>query len=187
MTRARDKGGKRPPVATEEERRLFAETLKGVKPLARPASAPPPHPNPLPGREREPERAPSSPLAVRAKPAPPKPATKPNPGIDRRTAERLRKGEMAIDRRLDLHGMTQERAHAALDRFVRGAWADGARMLLIITGKGSGGEGVLRRSLPQWLNAGEHAPRVLRMETAQPKHGGGGAFYVLLRRQRGTS
>jgi DNA-nicking Smr family endonuclease len=94
---------------------------------------------------------------------------------------------MAIDRRLDLHGMTQERAHAALDRFVRGAWTDGARMLLIITGKGSDGEGVLRRSLPQWLNAGEHAPRVLRMETAQPKHGGGGAFYVLLRRQRGTS
>ncbi len=94
---------------------------------------------------------------------------------------------MAIDRRLDLHGMTQANAHAALDRFVRGAWRDGARLLLIITGKGSGGEGVLRKSLPQWLHAGEHAPRVLRMESAQPKHGGSGAFYVLLRRQRGTS
>jgi DNA-nicking Smr family endonuclease len=189
MTRARDKGGKRPPVATDEERRLFAETLKGVKPLARPASsvAPSPHPNPLPRGEREPDRAPSNPLPARTKVAPPKPAPKPNPGIDRRTAERLRKGEMAIDRRLDLHGMTQANAHASLDRFVRGAWADGARLLLIITGKGSGGEGVLRRSLPQWLQAGEHAARVLRMETAQPKHGGGGAFYVLLRRQRGES
>jgi DNA-nicking Smr family endonuclease len=112
------------------------------------------------------------------------PAPKPNPGIDKRTAERFRKGEMAIDRRLDLHGMTQDAAHAALDRFVRQAWRDGLRMLLIITGKGSGGEGVLRRSLPHWLAAGEHAPRVLRLENAQPKHGGGGAFYVLLRRQR---
>jgi DNA-nicking Smr family endonuclease len=109
----------------------------------------------------------------------------PNPGIDRRTAERFQKGEMAIDRRLDLHGMTQARAHAALDRFVRNAWQEGLRVLLIITGKGSGGEGVLRRSLPHWLEAGEHAPRVLRLTRAQPKHGGEGAFYVLLRRQRG--
>jgi DNA-nicking Smr family endonuclease len=187
MTRARGKGA-RPPVATEEERLLFARTLKDAKPLARPATktAPPPHPRPLPlpRGERESVAPRSTPLPPRAKAVPAAPAPKPNPGLDKRTAERFRKGEMAIDRRLDLHGMTQERAHAALDRFVRQAWADGLRVLLIITGKGSGGEGVLRRSLPQWLAAGEHAPRVLRLETAQPKHGGGGAFYVLLRRQR---
>lgn len=112
-----------------------------------------------------------------------------NPGIDRRTAERLRKGEIAIEGRLDLHGMVQNDAHAALDRFVRQAWRDGKRMLLVITGKGSlsKGGGVLRRHVPRWLAEGEHAPRVLRIEPAQPRHGGSGAFYLLLRRQRGPS
>jgi len=110
----------------------------------------------------------------------------PNPGIDRRTAERLRKGRMEIDRRLDLHGLTEAVAHAALDRAVASAWRDGARLLLVITGKGSAkeGGGVLRRNLPRWLALGANAPRVLRIEPAQPQHGGGGAFYVLLRRQR---
>ncbi len=113
-----------------------------------------------------------------------KPVPIPNPGLDRRTAERLRKGEIAIERRIDLHGMTQDDAHAALDRFIRLCWKDGRRMLLVITGKGSGGAGVLRRGVPRWLAAGEHAARILKVETAQARHGGGGAFYVLLRRQR---
>lgn len=113
-------------------------------------------------------------------------AAKANPGIDRRTAERVRKGEMAIERRIDLHGMTQDHAHATLDRFVATAWSDGTRMLLVITGKGNvgSGGGVLRRSVPRWLAAGDHAARVLRIETAQPRHGGSGALYVLLRRRR---
>lgn len=93
---------------------------------------------------------------------------------------------MAIDRRLDLHGMTEAAAHAALDRFVRHAWHEGVRVLLVITGKGSvrEGGGVLRRNLPRWLAAGENAPRVLRIEQAQLRHGGQGAYYVLLRRRR---
>jgi DNA-nicking Smr family endonuclease len=57
-------------------------------------------------------------------------------------------------------------------------------MLLVITGKGSGGEGVLRGGVPRWLASGEHAARILKVEAAQPRHGGGGAFYVLLRWQR---
>ena len=93
---------------------------------------------------------------------------------------------MAIERRIDLHGMTQDHAHATLDRFIAAAWSDGKRMLLVITGKGNvgSGGGVLRRSVPRWLAAGDHAARVLRVETAQPRHGGGGALYVLLRRRR---
>jgi DNA-nicking Smr family endonuclease len=92
---------------------------------------------------------------------------------------------MAIDQRIDLHGMTEAAAHAALDRFVRLAWQRGSRVLLVITGKGSvQGGGVLRRNLPRWLAAGENAPRVLRVETAQLKDGGSGAYYVLLRRDR---
>jgi DNA-nicking Smr family endonuclease len=113
-------------------------------------------------------------------------AAKANPGIDRRTAERLRKGEIAIERRIDLHGMTQEHAHRTLDRFIATAWADGKRMLLVITGKGNVGGGILRRAAPRWLAAGDHAARVLRVEQAQPRHGGSGALYVLLRRQRDT-
>jgi DNA-nicking Smr family endonuclease len=114
------------------------------------------------------------------------PAPPPNPGIDRRTAERLRKGAMDIDRHLDLHGMTEAAAHAALDRFVRQAWREGARVLLVITGKGSvrDGGGVLRRNLPRWLAVGDSAAHVLRIESAQPRHGGSGAYYVLLRRHR---
>lgn len=109
----------------------------------------------------------------------------PNPGLDRRTAERLRRGDIPIERRLDLHGMTQADAHAALDHFVRRAWMDGKRMLLVITGKGAAGTGgVLRNGIPRWLAAGENAVRVLRIESAQARHGGGGAYYVLLRRRR---
>lgn len=93
---------------------------------------------------------------------------------------------MTIDRRLDLHGMTQEAAHAVLDRAVAAAWRDGVRVLLVITGKGSAkdGGGVLRRNLPRWLASGGNAAQVLRIESAQPQHGGAGAFYVLLRRHR---
>jgi DNA-nicking Smr family endonuclease len=173
---------RKPPV---DDTALFRAVMHDVKPLARrrretPADERPPQPPaPQPG---EPVAAPR-PLAAAKAPPPP------NPGIDRRTAERLRKGEIAIDRRIDLHGMTQDDAHAALDRFVRQAWKDGKRMLLVITGKGSVAEGggVLRRQVPRWLAAGEHARRLLRLEQAQPRHGGSGALYVLLRRQREPS
>jgi DNA-nicking Smr family endonuclease len=166
---------------------LFAAVFRDVKPLRRSkisphhaASSDETRPSkPLPrgevARESVRVRGPSS-------PAPPAP----NPGIDRRTAERLRKGAMEIDRRIDLHGLTESDAHAALDRFVRQAWRDQVRVLLVITGKGSVGQGggVLRRNLPRWLAIGEHARRVLRIESAQPRHGGSGAYYVLLRRHR---
>ncbi|HEX9465172.1 MAG TPA: Smr/MutS family protein [Alphaproteobacteria bacterium] len=174
--------GSRKPLPDAD---LFAAVLRDVKPLRRTKVSP--HPDPVPARESK-AAAPAKPLP-RAETRPSTPVTPPpppNPGIDRRTAERLRKGAMEIDRRLDLHGLTEADAHAALDRFVRQAWRDGLRVLLIITGKGSvrDGGGVLRRNLPRWLASGEHGPRVLRIESAQPRHGGSGAYYVLLRRQR---
>ena len=161
---------------------LFAAVMRDVKPLRKARPAPPSLPaasRDLPSQSAPPE---SKPSVAR----PPAPGIA-NPGIDRRTAQRLRKGALAIDRRLDLHGMTEADAHAALDRFVRHAWRDGLRVLLVITGKGSvrDGGGVLRRNLPRWLAVGESAPRVLRIEPAQLRHGGQGAYYVLLRRQRG--
>lgn len=109
-------------------------------------------------------------------------------GIDRRTEEKLRRGQMPIDARLDLHGMTQAQAHKALQAFVDECRAMEKRVLLVITGKGGrnegGGEGVLRKSLPQWLKEPDMAPKVLSFKPARPQHGGTGAFYVLLRRQR---
>jgi DNA-nicking Smr family endonuclease len=129
-----------------------------------PVPAPPPAPAP---RARAPAHAPA-----------------PNPGLDWRTEQRLRRGELPIDRRIDLHGLTQPQAHAALDRFVRAAAAAGCRLLLVITGKGSGGDSTLRRLVPRWLSHGEHAARVLRATPARPQHGGDGALYVLLRRRR---
>ena len=173
---------------------MFRAAMREAKPLAR--AIKPPRPGPLAVGEKDSDRARKSTLAPTAGESPRQfpgegvfakansPA--PNPGIDRRTEERLRRGDIAIDATLDLHGMTQHAAHRALDRFVRQAWTDARRMLLVITGKGSvrEGGGVLRRELPRWLSTGENAARVLKIAAAQPRHGGGGAYYVLLRRQR---
>lgn len=158
----------------------FRAAMADVKPIAKRATlklATPPRHAP-----QAPEAAPGKRVVV-PKAAPPPP--KPNPGIDRGTLERLRKGDIPIDRRIDLHGLTLDDAHAALDRFLTRAWLEGARMLLVITGKGGqAASGVLRTEVPKWLAGGQHTAKVLRTATAQPKDGGGGALYVLLRRQR---
>ena len=106
--------------------------------------------------------------------------------LDRRSAEKLRRGEMKIDSTLDLHGMREAQAHAALERAVLSAWEEGRRCLLVITGKGTRGEGLLRRRVPEWLGSGVLKAAVLRVHAARPKHGGEGALYVLLRRRRGA-
>jgi DNA-nicking Smr family endonuclease len=178
MGRSSAVAARKPPA---DETALFRAAMHDVKPLSRrvvplvPKREPLPPPATLSKAKSAPPRANGT-----AKPA----APPPNPGLDRRTADRVRKGEIPIDGRIDLHGMTQDNAHAALDRFVRQAWKDGQRMLLVITGKGNLGEGVLRRGVPRWLASGEHAARILKVSSAQPRHGGEGAFYVLLRRQR---
>ncbi len=108
-------------------------------------------------------------------------------GIDKRTATRLRRGQLAIDDRIDLHGMTQQEAFRALSLFIEESQENGARCVLVITGKGlkpDGSTGVLRDALPGWLNRVELRPLVLALSQAQPRDGGQGAFYVLLRRNR---
>lgn len=105
-------------------------------------------------------------------------------GIDGGTSRRLQRGQLPIAGRLDLHGMTQDEAHRTLRAFVTDAARQGKRCLLVITGHGarSPGGGVLRRAVPQWLALSPLAARVLSVATAQPRDGGMGAFYVLLRR-----
>jgi DNA-nicking Smr family endonuclease len=151
---------------SETERALWRAALKDVAPLpGRPEVPGPPAPAPMPTPE-----APQMPRA----------AKRTGRGLDRRTAERLRRGELPIEARLDLHGMTQDEAHAALGRFLARAHAAGQRCLLVITGKGA----VLRDAVPRWLGEGETRDRILAASPAQPRHGGGGALYVLLRRVR---
>ncbi len=81
---------------------------------------------------------------------------------------------------------TQAQAHAALDAFVTGCHDRGQRCVLVITGKGrvSRDGGVLRAEVPRWLDQSPNRARVLAVTPAQPKHGGGGALYVLLKRKR---
>ncbi len=103
------------------------------------------------------------------------------PGVDRRTADRLKKGRMDIEGRLDLHGMSREAAHRAVIGFVSGARASGKRCVLIVTGKG---KGILQTELPRWLNMAPVRDQILSFTHARPNDGGTGAVYVLLKRER---
>jgi DNA-nicking Smr family endonuclease len=127
-----------------------------------------------------------------ARSAPPAPPTAPLPplagdqfaGIDRANVERLKRGKHPIEARLDLHGMTQDEAHRALAAFIRRSRAGGKRCVLVITGRGTLGSGILRTAVPRWLDEPEFRPHLLAIATAQPRDGGAGAIYVMLRRTR---
>ena len=105
-------------------------------------------------------------------------------GIDRSTRRRLAQGQLAIEARLDLHGMTAAQAERHLSRFINGALGDGKRCVLVITGKGANNNGVLKRLVPMWLKAPPLGARVLALSQAIPSDGGDGALYVMLRRSR---
>lgn len=113
--------------------------------------------------------------------------------MDRKTFARMNRGKLQPEARIDLHGMTLDRAHGALTRFVLSQHANGKRLILVITGKGKdrdeGGpiptrRGVLRHQVPQWLSTAPLSSAVLQVAQAHVSHGGGGAYYVYLRRQR---
>jgi DNA-nicking Smr family endonuclease len=139
--------------------------------------------------EAPPTRAPVSPrpipsITVRK---PSKPAVPPLAPLGRRERSRLSKGRSEIDARIDLHGMTQTRAHRALHGFLQRAHHDGMTFVLVITGKGVVGDaerGVLRRQVPQWLALPEFRTLVVGFEEAHIGHGGEGALYVRIRRAR---
>ncbi len=109
------------------------------------------------------------------------------PGLDRKTQTRMRRGQVQIEGRLDLHGMTQTQAHRVLLNFLEDAYYGGRRSVLVITGKGltrDGEIGVLRRAVPRWLNEPPMSAWIKGFDYAARQHGGEGAIYVLIRRKR---
>ena len=130
---------------------------------------------------------------VAATPAVPKTMPKASPvdlragetaGIDGGTQKRLFRGDVTIDARLDLHGFNAAQAQRKLTQFLGQARLSGYRCILVITGKGARGTGVLRSSVPDWLKRPPLSDLVLAIAQAKPRDGGAGALYVLLRRQR---
>lgn len=158
---------------------------------------------PLPGRKVRSGEKPKRPKPRKAVALPPardpepRPAKLPElstgdtPGVDKKTQQRMRRGQIEIEGRLDLHGMYQDEAFEALEKFLARSQAAGRKCVLVITGKGTrpdgpDGEriGVLRQAVPGWLNRAGLRERIQSFREAAPNHGGSGALYILLRRAR---
>jgi len=154
---------------SEEERKLFESAYKEATPLA-----------PALLKKKQPD------AKSRLTPG----------GLNGRTAERLKRGEIEPQARLDLHGMTETVAHTTLVTFVRSAWARGLRLVIIVTGKGAkdpapdapfsmdSRRGILRNLAPRWLSEPDVAGLVADIRPAHRSHGGDGALYVYLRKNR---
>ncbi|MBX3506087.1 MAG: Smr/MutS family protein [Parvibaculum sp.] len=187
---------------TEEEQKLWRDVTKDAKPLTRrrakpidePAlsAAPSPAAPPAPA----PRAVPASSPKPRAPAAPP-----PLAPLERRTSQKLARGQVEVEATIDLHGHNQERAHGALLDFIARSRGRGLRCVLVITGKGASPyarhtlhgstfyevperQGVLRSAVPRWLAEAEFRLHVSGFQPAHPKHGGGGAFYLWLRKKR---
>ena len=183
-------GGRR---IRDEEAALWQRIARDVTPLPRGAVAfedaqvpeeeapPPPPPKKVKARVR---------AAPKAAPAPPRPPSLPDldpvtpSGLDRRTARRLKRGQLEVEARLDLHGRTQEQAHVVLRSFIQESRVARRRCVLVITGKGSvasGRGGVLRQMVPRWLNEPALRRHIVAITNAPESSGGAGALYVLLK------
>lgn len=196
-----DSKGRRRGLLSAEDRALWEKVKATAKPLrkspagrtptAEPAVTGPEAPSKPAGSATAPGEPPPEPTATAALPVRergPTPAR-----LDRRTVQRIARGATAIDSRIDLHGMTQARAHDRLQQFLVAAQARGDRLVLVITGKGSqrgahdaffDEAGVLRRAVPLWLAERGFRELVAGWQTAHRSHGGDGALYVRLRRPR---
>jgi DNA-nicking Smr family endonuclease len=190
--------------ATPEELDLWNQIAQTVKPIkskrraakskeAKPKEAAPTAPAARSQGPRAPKAA--VPPAAPAKPVPHALTHGLSHGIDRRQADRFRKGKLTIEGKIDLHGRTQQAAHDDLLAFLRRARGAGKRNVLVVTGKGMTQNvrrnaepktGILRQAVPRWLNEPAFRPLVLAFDYAAPQDGGEGALYVLLKRVRET-
>lgn len=190
---------------SEEELKLWRVVTKDAKPL--PGKHHPPE------AEKPADSAPAGPVVSKAKqkklvhsaPVTVRPVTPAGPpplaGLDRRTSQKLSRGQVEAEARLDLHGHGREEARIALLRFVSSCRASGLRCVLVITGKGESPfsrhilhssryheaaehSGILRSALPVWLEEAAFRAEVASFQPAHPRHGGGGAFYLWLRKRK---
>lgn len=196
---------------SEDEQKLWRAVVKDARPLSRSRGKIIPVPEPVLSVEA-PQKAKSGPVPkpvlsvprtrsvselMRAAPVAPPPLT----GLDRRTSQRLARGQIETEARLDLHGFRQGEAQPALLHFLARCRADGLRCVLVITGKGESPfarhtlhttryhqatdhSGILRGALPQWLGDPQFRVLVAGFQPAHPRHGGGGAFYIWLRKRK---
>lgn len=162
-----------PRKTTEEERILFLEVIDEARPLSPPALS-----HPL----RADKKAPQARVS----------------GLDGRTEERLRRGTIKPDAKLDLHGLTEQAAHQVLLSFLRTAQARRFKLVLVVTGKGARvapdapfdmelnyrSRGILKAVVPRWLGEPAFAGIVAGTQAAHKRHGGDGALYVYLRKVR---
>lgn len=194
MAETERRGRSRLRRLTSDEIELWRQVARTIAPL--PGSALPETPSleaPNRAAPATPPQAPSPPPKATAEPySPPRGAPQPPPSapLERRLKQQLIRGR-APDAVLDLHGLRQEEAHRALRSFVHASHSRGARLVLVVTGKGrmslhkephERDTGVLRRMTPHWLRAADIAPLIIGFEEAGPAHGGDGALYVRLRR-----
>lgn len=183
-------------VLTDEEQTLWESVAKQAKPLRKKQRVVKVEiavaaESPVLVPDKPAKRLPTAPAMQPSKSAsvnrpPPAPPLAP---LGRRERSQLSRGKTEIDARLDLHGMTQTRAHRALLLFLQRASGDGLRFVLVVTGKGrtvgpDSERGILRRQVPEWLGLPEFRTLVIGFEEAHIGHGGAGALYVRVRRAR---
>lgn len=204
MTRRR----RHPRTLREDERSLWNQVAASTRPMKATemqemlshAGEDPEHPAPPKGDSDQPD--PIQPFQITGRSGRPSGTTisfAPPPigdthvHMDKKAFQRMKRGKLEPEGRIDLHGMTLERAHGALNGFITGAFRDQKRLVLVITGKGkdrdAGGpipqrRGVLRHAVPDWLRMAPLGRLVLQITPASRRHGGEGAFYVYLRRPR---
>ena len=176
MSKDRDSGKKSGSVP-EDGKRLWVEVTKDVRKLDADKTVPQ-------GSGEKPLK-----ISIKTPVVTPKPiegVKSGNKNLDRRTESKLRKGEMQIDGRLDLHGHTANAAKERLLVFIQQAIVSNKRCVLVITGKGDGGRGsgIIRREFRLWLEDARVRTYILSVTEAAVKHGGGGAWYVYLRKNR---
>lgn len=176
----------------EDDAALWARVVQTAEPLKKKNRVAQVGPLPRPAQPPK-QKAAAAPDAKMAPVAtPPRPSHTPHTGLDRQTARKLDKGHLAVEARLDLHGMRQRDAHVALRKFLKWAQSKDYRHVLVITGKGSPRatpssfyedetRGVLRQAVPHWLAHGDLAPLIVSFSEAPRRLGGGGALYVRLR------
>jgi DNA-nicking Smr family endonuclease len=187
-----------------EEKELWKKVIEKAVPMHPERSMTAPPPPTTRAKPVKPVKTPTQPFLVgkTAKPKPPHADLAPSltenlarhpVAMDRKRFGQMKKGRLSPEARIDLHGMTIAQAHPSLQRFILDAVADGRRLVLVITGKGKTRpdhgpiperHGVLRHQVPHWLGTAPLKPYVLQITEAHLKHGGGGAFYVYLRKPR---